>query len=126
VLEIGLNSDRAHLLERLSARVERMWQQGLVAEVENLLGHGLREAKTSKRAIGYAQALAQLDGELSQTQAIEQTKLLTGRYARRQMSWFRRDSRITWLDYQNPTYLTSATQLAVDWVESGLLPQAGE
>jgi tRNA dimethylallyltransferase len=91
VLEIGLNSDRAHLVERLNQRVEKMWQRGLVAEVEQLIAQGLREAKTSKRAIGYAQALAQLDGEIPEAEAIEQTKLLTARYARRQMSWFRRD-----------------------------------
>lgn len=101
VTEIGLNSERAHLVERLALRVERMWQQGLVEEAEALIAEGIREGKTSSRAIGYAQALAQLDGTMSQNEAIAQTVQLTQRYARRQMSWFRRDERINWFDYQD-------------------------
>mgnify|MGYP000081246402 FL=1 len=126
VLEIGLNSDRAHLVERLNQRVEKMWQRGLVAEVEQLIAQGLREAKTSKRAIGYAQALAQLDGEIPEAEAIEQTKLLTARYARRQMSWFRRDKRINWLDYQDPEATAKAIELSSRWVASGELQRLGE
>lgn len=102
VLEIGLNSDRAHLVERLARRVEKMWQQGIVAEAEALIPEGIREGKTSSRAIGYAQALAQLDGTYSEADAIAATTQLTQRYARRQMSWFRRDERIYWQDYQDP------------------------
>jgi tRNA dimethylallyltransferase len=126
VLEIGLNSDRAHLVERLNQRVEKMWQRGLVAEVEQLIAQGLREAKTSKRAIGYAQALAQLDGEITEAEAIEQTKLLTARYARRQMSWFRRDKRINWLDYQDSEATAKAIELSSRWVASGEQPGLGE
>ena len=126
VLEIGLNSDRAHLVERLNQRVEKMWQRGLVAEVEQLIGLGLREAKTSKRAIGYAQALAQLDGEMSESEAIEQTKLLTARYARRQMSWFRRDKRINWLDYQDSEATAKAIDLSARWVATGEQPRLGQ
>lgn len=126
VLEIGLNSERAHLVERLNQRVEKMWQRGLVNEVEQLIGHGLREAKTSKRAIGYAQALAQLDGEITQAEAIEQTKLLTSRYARRQMSWFRRDKRINWVDYQDSQAQGKAIDMSLNWVASGEQPPRGE
>jgi tRNA dimethylallyltransferase len=126
VLEIGLNSERAHLVERLNQRVEKMWQRGLVDEVEQLIGHGLREAKTSKRAIGYAQALAQLDGEITQAEAIEQTKLLTSRYARRQMSWFRRDKRINWFDYQDSEATSKAIELGSRWVATGEQPTLGE
>jgi len=111
VLEIGLNSDRAHLVERLAIRVEKMWQQGLVDEAQSLISSGLREGKTSSMAIGYRQALAQLDGELSQQEAIEQTVQLTQRYARRQMSWFRRDERINWFDYQQPDLFGAVTEL---------------
>lgn len=111
VLEIGLNSDRAHLVDRLAKRVELMWQRGLVSEAEGLVAEGIREGKTSSRAIGYSQALAQLDGLLSETEAIAQTVQLTSRYARRQMSWFRRDERINWFDYQQPELLTSVIEL---------------
>ena len=103
VLEIGLNSERSHLVERLTRRAELMWQKGLLEEVRNLLPLGIREGKTSSHAIGYAQALAQLDGLVTEEEAIADTARLTSRYARRQMSWFRRDPRINWFDYQDPT-----------------------
>jgi len=119
VLEIGLNSERAHLVERLNRRAAKMWATGLLAEVESLIPHGIREGKTSSRAIGYAQALAQLDGQISESEAIEQTALLTARYARRQMSWFRRDTRINWLDYQDPTSTVSALALVESQVSLG-------
>ena len=114
VLEIGLNSERGHLVERLARRVEKMWQQGLVEEAESLIELGIREGKTSSRAIGYSQALAQLDGQLSEEEAIAQTVQLTQRYARRQMSWFRRDERINWFDYQQPNLMTSVKQLVIE------------
>lgn len=111
VLEIGLNSERSHLVNRLQVRAERMWQQGLLAEVQSLIPKGIREGKTSSRAIGYSQALAELDGTLSREQAIEETARLTSRYARRQMSWFRRDSRINWFDYQDENRHLAITAL---------------
>ena len=116
VLEIGLNSAREHLVGRLATRVEMMWQQGLVDEVAALAETGLREGKTSRAAIGYSQALAQLDGELTQQQAIDETIRLTQRYARRQMSWFKRDERIQWLDYQDEAAPAKAKQLLEEWL----------
>ena len=79
-----------------------MWTDGILDEVQGLVGQGLRESKTARQAIGYAQALKQIDGEMSEAEAIAETTLLTQRYARRQMSWFRRDPRIQWFDYQDP------------------------
>lgn len=111
VLEIGLNSDRAHLVERLAKRAEKMWQQGIVAEAESLIPFGIREGKTSSRAIGYAQALAEIDGMFSESEAIAATTQLTQRYARRQMSWFRRDERIYWQDYQDPKVFDNVIEL---------------
>lgn len=118
VLEIGLNSERANLTQRLADRVSKMWHKGLVDEAESLIPHGLRDGKTASRAIGYAQALGQLDGVLTEDEAKAETTMLTQRYARRQMSWFRRDERIQWLDYQDPDYLAKATELALAWLES--------
>ena len=114
VLEIGLNSERAHLVDRLANRVEAMWRQGLVEEAESLIDLGIREGKTSSRAIGYSQALAQIDGQLNEEEAISQTVQLTQRYARRQMSWFRRDERIQWFDYQNPNLMNEVGKLVSD------------
>lgn len=116
VLEIGINGNREDLVSRLEQRVHKMWQRGLVAEVEGLLDKGIRQGKTSARAIGYAQALAQLDGTMTEAEAIADTVRLTQKYSRRQMSWFRRDTRIHWLDYQDPDYKTKAANLVRDWL----------
>jgi len=111
VLEIGLNSSREHLVERLAQRVQGMWSAGLVDEVKGLIDMGIRDSKTASQAIGYSQALAQLDGKFTEDEAIAETTLLTQRYARRQMSWFRRDPRINWFDYQSETLLTDVMSL---------------
>ena len=116
VLEIGINGDREDLRARLEARVHKMWQQGLLDEVRSLEAKGIRQGKTSAVAIGYAQALKQIDGELTEAEAIADTVRLTQKYARRQMSWFRRDQRIQWLDYQDP----EATAKALTLVDSCL------
>jgi tRNA dimethylallyltransferase len=87
---IRLGVERAQLVPRLDARVEGMWAGGLVAEVETLQRSGLREGTTASHAIGYAQALAQFDGALSEAEAIAEAQALTRRYARRQVSWFKR------------------------------------
>ena len=95
---IGLEVPREVLDQRIAARVTRMWQDGLLDEVRSLEAMGLRRGRTASRALGYAQALAQLDGTMTREQAQEQTAALTRRFARRQESWFRPDPRITWLD----------------------------
>lgn len=95
---IGLHVERAELVERLDARVERMWAAGLVDEVAGLRERGLEQGITASRAIGYAQALGQLDGRLTQTEAIAETQALTRRYARRQVSWFKRYPQLEWVD----------------------------
>jgi tRNA dimethylallyltransferase len=91
---LGLQSPRETLVPRLNARVERMWADGLVDEVQGLDRD--RFGVTAARAIGYAQALAQLDGTMSEPEAIEQAAALTRRYARRQVGWFRRYPNATW------------------------------
>jgi tRNA dimethylallyltransferase len=95
---VGLRMDRERLVERLDARVELMWQQGMLAETEALRAVGLEAGKTASRAIGYAQALAQLTGEKTEAEAIAETQALTRRYARRQVSWFKRYENALWLD----------------------------
>lgn len=99
--------ERAQLVEMLDARVEDMWAAGLVDEVERLRGEGLERGVTASRAIGYAQALAQLKGEITRDDAVAQTQALTRRYARRQVSWFRRYGDARWVDART----TDAAQL---------------
>ncbi len=95
---IGMRLERAALVERLERRVEQMWADGLLAEVETLIGSGIERGKTASRAIGYAQALAQLRDEQSEQEAIEETQVLTRRYARRQVSWFKRYAGVEWFE----------------------------
>lgn len=99
-LQIGIDVERELLKARIHARVEQMWQQGIVGEVEQLLSSG-DLGKTAKMAIGYKQAIAQLQGEMTEEAAKAETVALTNRYARRQMSWFRRDKRINWVKAGN-------------------------
>ena len=94
---IGVEVERAALVERLDRRVEEMWRVGLLDEVTRLRERGLERGMTASRAIGYAQALAELRGDLSRDEAIAQTQALTRRYARRQVSWFRRYPGIRWV-----------------------------
>ncbi|WP_295839586.1 tRNA (adenosine(37)-N6)-dimethylallyltransferase MiaA [uncultured Microbacterium sp.] len=99
---------RDALVPLLDARVDRMWADGLVDEVEGLRAAGLERGVTAGRAIGYAQALAQLRGELTRDAAVAETQALTRRYARRQVSWFRRYGDAEWLDART----TDAARLA--------------
>jgi tRNA dimethylallyltransferase len=97
-VQIGLAVDRDLLDRRIEERVDRMWEQGLVAEVQSLVQRGLRDGRTAGRALGYAQVLRFLAGEWSEEEARQATVASTRRFARRQESWFRRDPRVTWLD----------------------------
>jgi tRNA dimethylallyltransferase len=101
-VQVGVELPRARLDERIAARVAGMWEAGLVAEVARLADAGLRDGKTASRALGYAQVLRFLDGQWSQEEAASETVKATRRFARRQLSWFRRDPRITWLPADEP------------------------
>ena len=95
---IGLDWDTALLDSRLTQRTDKMFVDGLVGEVQGLLGAGLRDGVTASRALGYAHVIADLDQGGDGSAAREPTFFGTRRYVRRQRSWFRRDHRITWLD----------------------------
>ncbi|MCP3818599.1 tRNA (adenosine(37)-N6)-dimethylallyltransferase MiaA [Streptomyces sp. A3M-1-3] len=96
-VQIGVDVARPELDERITLRVDRMWEAGLVDEVRTLEAHGLREGRTAARALGYQQVLAALAGECTQEEARAETVRATKRFARRQDSWFRRDPRVHWL-----------------------------
>ena len=104
-VQIGLAVPRPELDRRIAARVDRMWQAGLEAEVRGLAGRGLRDGKTASRALGYRQLLRYLDGEWTLDEARLETIKATRRFARRQESWFRRDPRVRWLDASRPAGL---------------------
>jgi tRNA dimethylallyltransferase len=117
-VQIGLDCDRAVLDERVQARVDRMWSAGLVAEVRGLLAHGI--GRTASRAVGYAEVLAALRGEITEDEARAQVVAGTRRLARKQMGWFGRDPRVHWLDARDPDLLERALEL-VAAADSGTL-----
>ena len=79
-----------------------MWDQGFVAEVEELIKEGLLEGTTAHKAIGYSQIIALLNGEIDESSARESTVTATRQYVRRQETWFKRDRRINWLSEDQP------------------------
>ena len=101
-LHIGLAMERTSLAPRIEARVHRMFEQELVGEVERLIGEGLLEGTTAQRAIGYAQVISLINGQMSKEQAIEETIVATRQYVRRQETWFKRDLRIQWIGEGEP------------------------
>jgi len=102
-IQIGLAMEREHLGERINTRVDRMWDQGFVDEVETLIDQGLLEGSTAQKAIGYSQIIAMKHGLTTEDEAKEETKRATRQYARRQETWFSRDTRITWLSAHSTT-----------------------
>lgn len=100
---VGLRCALPELDHRLEVRTARMFADGLVDEVRELIGAGLLEGVTARRAIGYAQVIDELDESLGlvdagRARAEERTFIGTRRYVRRQRSWFGRDHRIRWID----------------------------
>jgi len=99
---LGVQLPREDLVPRLDQRVAQMWRDGLLDEVATLRAQGLERGATASRAIGYAQALAPLAGTTTEAEAIAETQALTRRYARRQVSWFRRYRDVTWVTPGTP------------------------
>ncbi len=117
---IGLEVDPAVLIKRIDARVDDMVAHGLVEEVCSLLHAGFREGITAPQAIGYKEIVAALDGKCSLDEAIEQIKIATRRYAKRQRTWFRKDRRVNWIEANtlNVDDLTSRALSVVDRIDS--------
>ena len=92
-------ADRAVLYDRINARVDKMVSDGLFDEVKGLLDSGLSPESTSMQAIGYKEPAAYFRGEMSRDEAIELIKLSSRRYAKRQLTWLRRDDSIHWHEW---------------------------
>ena len=106
-VHLALRPERAALNARIDARARAIFDAGLIEEVRALVDEGLAEGTTAPRAIGYAQALAVLDGTMSREEAVEATAAATRKLASRQIKWFRRDPRVHWIDV--------ALELGGDW-----------
>ncbi|MFI6780955.1 tRNA (adenosine(37)-N6)-dimethylallyltransferase MiaA [Micromonospora sp. NPDC050276] len=110
-VQLGVDLDTGLLDERIALRVDRMWADGLVRETRELVARGLPDGRTASRALGYQQVLRMFAGELTESQAHEETVRATRRFVRRQRSWFRRDPRIQWLDSSAPDLIGAALRL---------------
>jgi len=97
---LGFARSPADLQQRISARVDAMFRQGWVAETEQLLQRGLAQNETAMQALGYRQIVEHLRGERSLAETIELVKLRTRQFAKRQMTWFRRQLQLTWINLE--------------------------
>jgi tRNA dimethylallyltransferase len=98
IIMIGLRRKREELYKRINSRVDKMLKAGLVEEVKGLLKKGYPESLNSLQGLGYKQVIGYLKGRYSLEEAVRLLKRDTRRFAKRQMTWFRKDTRITWID----------------------------
>ena len=99
-VHLALRVERESLRQAIARRTRKMFDLGLIEETRALLDKGLRNSPTAARAIGYAQAIAVIDGQMSQEQACEAVTLATNQLVSRQLKWFRRDPRVNWIDVE--------------------------
>jgi tRNA dimethylallyltransferase len=90
--------ERSQLYRRIEIRIDKMMEQGFLKEVRGLLDRGYSSQLTSMKSLGYKELGAYLNGNMSLEEAVEMLKRNTRRFAKRQLTWFKRDNKITWLD----------------------------
>ncbi len=119
-LMLGLTTERQTLYQRADERIDGMLRAGLVEETRELLGQGYTWELPSMSSLGYREIGAYLRREIPLTAAVERFKLSTHGYIRRQLTWFRPDARIIWLDagYPLATLLNNATALLRPWLST--------
>ena len=100
-IAFGLTMPREILYRRIEKRVDIMLANGLIAEVESLLAEGYSRDTFALQSFGYKELIAYLDGRCTYIEAIEQLKQNTRRFAKRQLTWFRKDKRIRWIDRES-------------------------
>ena len=116
-LYIGLSfHDRQDLRDRIDRRVDAMVAQGLLDEVRRLLGSGLPRDATALQAIGFKQFLAVADGTATEAEAVEEVKLRSRQYAKRQLTWLRRNPDIHWILWEKEPDFPWALQNATDFL----------
>lgn len=98
ILKIGLNPPRKSLYESIDGRVERMFSAGLVEEVQSILNRGFSEDAKALQSLGYSQVLQYLHGELNLAKTLDLTKRETRHYAKRQLTWFRKEEDVFWFE----------------------------
>ena len=101
LIMIGLNMERSKLYNRINQRVESMIEEGLIEEVKSLFDMGYNKELVSMQGIGYKEIILYLEGKISLNESIELIKKGTRNYAKRQLTWFKRDNRIKWVYIDN-------------------------
>lgn len=119
-LMYALDWPRDLLYARINARVERMMRDGLVSEVENLLSTGFSQDSTAMQAIGYKEIVQALRGDFPMERAVELIQQRSRNYAKRQMTWFRRDTRVEWIEPQGKTIKDISREILQSAVQRGL------
>lgn len=114
---IGLNMDRARLYERINLRVDIMIEKGLVDEVKSILSKGYTRDLVSMQGIGYKEIIMYLENELTLEESIELIKKKSRNYAKRQLTWFRRDDRIKWMDLDDYSEKESLTKDIIEYTK---------
>lgn len=115
----GLFMSRERLYARIDGRVDQMVATGLVDEVRALAARGLSPELTAGQAIGYKEVLEALSGSCTLDEAVERVKLRTRRYAKRQLSWFRHDPRVRWIDLDEVDCEEAARRIVAELGEGG-------
>ncbi|QCX32314.1 tRNA (adenosine(37)-N6)-dimethylallyltransferase MiaA [Caloramator sp. E03] len=115
---IGLYMDRQKLYDRINKRVDKMFEKGLIEEVKKLKEMGYNKNMTSMQGIGYKEVLDYLDGLYTLDETIDIIKQSTRRYAKRQLTWFRRENRIYWIDLDNFNSLDEILENIIFYIES--------
>ncbi|MGD0411547.1 MAG: tRNA (adenosine(37)-N6)-dimethylallyltransferase MiaA [Verrucomicrobiota bacterium] len=108
----GLTRPAGELRERITRRVEEMFAKGLVAETESLLARGLEQNQTARQALGYRQVAEHLRGRRSLPETVELVKIRTRQFAKRQLTWFRRQMRLEWISLEGHCPEAVAANLA--------------
>lgn len=114
---VGLTMDRELLYQRIDARVDAMVEAGLLDEIRGLLETGLRDALTAKQAIGYKEFVPVIEQGSDMGQALWAVKQASRRYAKRQLTWFRADPRVQWIDVTDMSlqHAAEAALGTLDW-----------
>ena len=111
-------ADRAELYEHIERRVDIMIEEGLFDEVKSLLSMGLSPSCTAMQAIGYKESAAALRGEISFDEAVRLIKQSSRRYAKRQLTWFRRRKDAFWINWDSRTDFEKGLEMALDYIGS--------
>jgi len=120
----GLTMDREKLHERINRRVDLMIEAGFLDEVKALLGAGYEKFLTSQQAIGYKELSGYLKNEVSLGEAVDTLKARTRQYAKRQLTWFRADPRVHWIDVDEKPTIVVAEEILSELRKSGFLKGA--